>query len=311
MIIDRISRETGVSPDAIRAIASTASRRYMTYKIAKRTGGFREINHPTPVVKYLQRWIVRNFIAQIPVHSNVMSYKHGVGITKNAQLHVAQNYLLKLDFENFFPSIRDHDVRRLISDNINRPGFVDLNQDDIDFIVGITCRNGELTIGAPSSPAISNAILFDFDERMTKESTAHGVFYSRYADDISFSTNVPNVLFEIKLFVEKALEDQTSPRLRINEGKTIFTSKKRRRMVTGLVLTSEKRISIGRKKKREIRALCFQFKSGALNSERLSYLRGYLSFVSSVEPEFINSLWKKYGADTMQKIVGSPLVRRK
>lgn len=311
MIIDRISRETGVSPAVLETIIGTASLRYKTYKIPKRTGGDRVINHPTPAIKFLQRWIVRNVIAFLPVHPNVMSYKRGIGISKNAEMHVTQKYLLKMDFEDFFPSIKGADVRRLILANIDKAALLDLNGVDIGIIANVVCRNGELTIGAPSSPAISNAILYKFDEHISEECAKREVFYSRYADDISFSTNEKNVLSSVKLIVEETLRDQFYPRLRINDEKTSFTSKKRRRSVTGLTLTSEDKISIGRDKKREIKTLCHIFQTGALSPERLAYLRGYLSFVHSVEPTFIDSLRRKYGTETMDRIFDALLVRLK
>jgi RNA-directed DNA polymerase len=120
-----------------------------------------------------------------------------------------------------------------------------------------------------------------------------------------------NVLVKIKSIVEKYLRDQMFPRLRVNDDKTIFTSKKRRRVVTGLTLTSEEKISIGRKKKREIKALCYRFTKRELLSKDVAYLRGYLSFVSSVEPIFIESLRKKYGTEVIEQILGAPLVQRK
>jgi RNA-directed DNA polymerase len=311
MIIERISRETGVNPAVLRVIISTASRRYKTYKILKRTRGVREINHPTPAIKFLQRWVVRNLIAHLPVHQNVMSYKRGIGISENAEMHVAQNYLLKMDFGNFFPSIKSDDVRKLIVANVGRPSFVGLVDEDVDIILAIVCKDEALTIGAPSSPAISNAILYAFDEYISKECAKRSVVYSRYADDISFSTNEPDVLTEIKLVVERALKNQESPRLSINEDKTIFTSKKRIRMVTGLTLTSDEKVSIGRDKKREIKTLCYLFKKGELAAERIAYLRRYLSFVHSVEPRFMDSLRKKYGTEVVERILGAPLVQRK
>jgi hypothetical protein len=269
------------------------------------------INHPARTVKFLQRWIVRNLIVHLPINKNVKSYKEGIGIAENSRMHVSKNYLLKMDFMNFFPSIRDNDIRKLIASNIARPPFVDLSADDVDHIVAIVCKDGALTIGAPSSPPISNAVLYAFDEYISKESAKRNVVYSRYADDISFSTNEPNVLTEIKSVVETTLEAQISPRLRINGSKTVFTSKKRLRRVTGLTLTSDDKISIGRAKKREIKTLCYQFTNGTLPAGRIAYLRGYLSFVHSVEPTFVENLRRKYGPDVLQRIMGAPLAQRK
>lgn len=240
-----------------------------------------------------------------------MSYKEGIGVIKNADMHVKQNFLLKMDFQDFFPSIKGEDVMALIIDNIMRPPFSELSAEDRNVIVKIACKKNQLTIGAPSSPAISNAILYRFDKLIFDESAKRQVFYSRYADDLTFSTNRPNILAEVVEIVKKALIEQPSPKLRINFDKTIFASKKRRRVVTGLVLTSDSRVSIGRDKKREIKALCHQFCKGVLSVDSLSYLRGYLSYVSSVEPDFIGVLQTKYGADVIEGIVSATPVKRK
>jgi RNA-directed DNA polymerase len=240
----------------------------------------------------------------------VTSYRKGVGIFKNAEMHVGHNYLLKMDFQNFFPSITKIDIRKLIMDNATIIQLSELDEQDIDLITKIVCKAGQL-IGAPSSPSISNAVLYRFDDFISKESANRKIQYSRYADDISFSTNTPNVLDEIHEIVANTLLNQFSPRLTINEEKTAFTSKKRRRLVTGLVLTSGNRVSIGRAKKREVKTLCYRFSSGKLLPDQVSYLTGYLSYVRSVEPAFIQSLQRKYGDEIMQKIMGSPLVRRK
>jgi RNA-directed DNA polymerase len=311
MILERIARETGVDEISIEAIINSADRLYKTYNIRKRTGGVRQINHPTPTLKFLQRWVVRNFIAHLPIHPSVTSYRNGIGISRNAQMHVAQSYLMKMDFRDFFPSITRIDVQNLIVENVENPKLAGLDGKDIEFITKIVCRNDRLTIGAFSSPSISNAVLFRFDEFMSNESTKRNVLYSRYADDIFFSTNTPNILVDIRQIVTHALPAQTSPRLNINDEKTVFTSKKRRRLVTGLVLTSANKLSIGRDKKRELKTLCHQFRIGNLSPEKASYLKGYLSYVRSVEPAFIESLRRKFGGEIMQRIIEAALIRRK
>jgi RNA-directed DNA polymerase len=274
VIIERIAKETGVDASAIRAIMNSASRLYKTYNIRKRNGGLRQISQPTPTVKFLQRWIVRNYIARLPVHPSVTSYRKGMSIYRNAEMHASNNYILKMDFQDFFPSIKDVDIQNMIFENADIPGLIELDSNDVEFICKIACRTGKLSIGAPSSPSISNAVLFKFDKYIADESAKRNIQYSRYADDISFSTDAPNTLVDIWQVVNDAIGSQVSPRLKVNEEKTVFSSRKRRRLITGLVLTSDNRVSIGRKKKREIRTLCFQFCAGNLSPERSSYLRG-------------------------------------
>jgi hypothetical protein len=311
MILEKISRETGVDTRSIEAIINSADSLYKTYSIRKKNGGLRHINHPTPTLKFLQRWIVRNFITRLPVHQNVISYRKGVGVHKNAAVHASSNYLLKMDFKDFFPSITTADVKRLLLENKDSYPFSTLSANDIDLVAKIACKAGRLTIGAPSSPSISNAALFRFDTIIARECERMNVLYSRYADDICFSTNTPNVLSNVKNAVQRILLTILSPRITINDDKTVFTSKKRKRLVTGLVLTSDRRVSIGRTKKRYIKGLCHRFILGNLSNDEASYLYGYLSYIKSVEPIFIQSLKSKYGEDAMRKIMDIVPCRRK
>ena len=156
MLLERIAKITGLSATHIAKLARTASHRYRTYQIPKRKGGFRTIDHPSKHLKFLQRWLVRNIFLSIPVHPSVYSYKEGISVREHARLHVNSKYTLRIDFRNFFPSIKSIDVRRLLGKN--KDGFpIQLTDRDITIISSLSCKNDRLTIGAPSSPAISNA----------------------------------------------------------------------------------------------------------------------------------------------------------
>jgi RNA-directed DNA polymerase len=310
MILDRIAEETGVNIEYIKLVALTASHRYRTYTVQKRTGGYREINHPTPELKYLQRWMARKLLTSLPVHDAVTSYRKNVGVVRNAEIHVRQNYLLKVDFQNFFPSITDTDIERLLKQHIDSFGIT-LSSDDIKVICGIVCRNGALTIGAPSSPTISNAILYDFDKFVFQLCEEHRAAYSRYADDLFISTNKPDILSKILMTIRSDLESRESPSLVINNQKTVFTSRKRRRVATGLVLTSDRKISIGRSAKRRVRSLVYLYGKGALSDERISFLRGYISYLNSVEPDFVARLRSRYGDELLDRLNDESLIARK
>ena len=310
MILERIANETGVLQDDIWKIVLTASYRYKTYRIRKRTHGNRVIDHPTPDLKFLQRWLNRNIFESLPVHENAFAYRRGIGIADNARPHATNNYLLKIDFADFFPSLKDNDVRSVLERQAAKQ-LPTLTETDIDTILHIVCKHGALTIGAPSSPILSNAILFDFDCFVTELCQANHVAYSRYADDLFLSTDRPNQLTDILEAVRTDLRNMVSPRLTINEDKTVFTSKKRRRVAAGLVLTSDGCLSIGRKKKRSIRTLIHLYSTGMLPPDDISYLRGYLAFVNSVEPNFLRRVRQKYGDETINSLLSSePTVRK-
>ena len=145
MILERLSTETGVDIEEIRVIMRSASHRYKTYTIPKRSGGRREISQPTPAVKFIQRWLCRNVFSRFPIHGAAQAYKEGANIAANARIHVEQNYLLKVDFENFFPSIKGDDVRSLVN---GRREIFDpaLTNETIELIVRAVCKDGALTM---------------------------------------------------------------------------------------------------------------------------------------------------------------------
>jgi RNA-directed DNA polymerase len=90
--------------------------------------------------------------------------------------------------------------------------------------------------------------------------------------------------------------------------KRVFTSRKHKRMILGLVLTDDGNISLGRKQKMAIKSLVFKYRTGELSPERVSYLSGYLAFARSVEPGFLKRLDTKYGPGTVARIRETGLV---
>jgi RNA-directed DNA polymerase len=274
----------------------------MDYKIKKRKKGTRLISQPAKELKFLQRWVVDHIFNKFPIHKSVYSYKLGIGIRNNANLHKNKNFLLRADFVDFFHSILSIDIDLLIQRYQKLLDF-HLSKDDIGIICKIVCKDGKLTIGAPSSPVISNTILYNFDKFWFEHCRKQQILYSRYADDLYFSTNYSNKLELIYKKLDEYLKQMKTPTLRLNKNKTVFTSKKHKRIVTGLVLTSKGKVSVGRAKKRHIKALIHQFINNIITEENLMYLRGYLAYVNAVEPVFLDRLKDKYGIDVITHIL--------
>jgi RNA-directed DNA polymerase len=120
--------------------------------------------------------------------------------------------LLILDFANFFESIHLADVFSLLRRNAGR--FVpELTEEDAVVISRVATRFGRLTIGAPSSPVLSNAIMYEFDSVVSSICKSRGVLYSRYADDMHFSSINPGVLSDIAARVRGEVERIETPNL--------------------------------------------------------------------------------------------------
>jgi RNA-directed DNA polymerase len=285
-------------------IVRSAPRRYKVYQIPKRVPGqSRTIAQPAKEVKNLQYWVLENFLGQFPVHAAATGYREGLNISDNARPHVHGRFLLKLDFKDFFPSLTARDFRVFL-----RRHRVALEAGDIEALERILFWKPKgtnhllLSIGAPSSPLLSNVLLADFDSQVAKLCATRDVVYTRYADDLSFSADSSAKLSEIERSVADLCARLKSPKLIINPEKIVRVSKKQARRVTGLVLTNDAKVSLGRDQKRRIRATVHHFVTGRLNDEQIRELRGMLAYVKSVEPRFLTRLRKTYGAKAIRSI---------
>jgi len=303
-LISRMQAAFPLSRVEIEQMIQTAPWRYKVHFIEKRNGrGRRLIAQPTAEIKLVQRWIVETYLSQLPVHSAAMAYRANKSIKDHAAIHASNKYLLKLDFENFFPSIlaRDFQIHIVRYAEVSILDAKALSR--LLFRIDRESKVMSLSIGAPSSPCISNTIMYSFDSLVAAYCEKLDIRYSRYADDLAFSTNVPHLLDAVKKFVQETCRASTHPSLNLNEAKTVFTSKKFQRQLTGLVLTNEGRVSMGRERKREIRAIAHKFMQGKLNQEEQNRLRGLIAFALHVEPEFVNSIRRMIGSEAYSTLM--------
>ncbi len=159
-----------------------------------------------------------------------------------------------------------------------------------------------LSIGAPSSPLLSNILMHAFDSKLAVHCDKLNVAYTRYADDLALSSNDSSSLRDVERYIEGLCNSQRSPKVSINRAKTVRVSKKYSRRVTGLVLANDGKISLGRDRKRQLRSLVYRFKLGELDPAACLTLQGMLAFANSVEPAFLAVLRRKYGDDTVNRV---------
>ncbi|WP_164156000.1 retron St85 family RNA-directed DNA polymerase [Sandarakinorhabdus rubra] len=283
----------------------TAPERYKVYQISKRNGGKREIAQPAPEVKAAQRAIVRAYLLSLPVHPSATAYSPGSSIIKNASAHSDAGPILKYDFKDFFPSITEKAwisyclrVGLFSKEDAVRSGRLLFRRPKGGRIL-------RLSIGAPSSPIVSNLLMYDFDERLSKLLEGHKIVYTRYADDLTFSAPRTGNLLEVPKAIRAAMNSMSHPKLALNSQKTVLVTKRYQRNITGLILTLDGNISVGRSRKRLIRAGIDHFIRGKLDVDQTVKLAGIIAFTKGVEPTFFAKLTTRYGNDVMGKIMAS------
>jgi RNA-directed DNA polymerase len=267
---------------------------YKKMKVKKKNGGFRDIYCPSREMKGIQAWILRNVLDKIYQTDCATAFIRKRNIRYNAEIHKENRYLLCLDIKDFFPSIHYKKVYTIFKTLGYNP--------HVSHILTSYCTcNGILPQGGVTSPAISNAICIRLDNRISGYVGKHNITYSRYADDMAFSSKTPGPLVGIRKFVIKIIKDEG---FFINEGKTRFLGPRKQLKITGLVL-SENNVGIGRKKKRILRAKIHNMirkNHSKVHIDKLvAFIRGWFAFLSNIDPKalkqfktYLKKLERKY-----------------
>lgn len=294
----------GISEAQLNRLILRAPHTYKVYTIPKRTGGRRTIAQPARETKFLQYWLIKNVFSRLPVHACAMAYRPDSSIRRNAEAHMHNSYLAKFDFKNFFTSIKIDALVLHFSKYLSEY----LSESDISDVARISCIKPEgggkmcLSIGAPSSPILSNSIMFEFDTTVFDWCQKNDFVYTRYADDLAFSTSEKDVCSTIEVAVRRVVRSLEHPRLMFNNKKTTLVSKKHQRRVTGLIIANDETISLGRDRKRSISSLIHKYSLGVLPKDDIYSLQGVLAFALDVEPAFIRRMSAKYGSALIEAI---------
>ncbi|WP_145408422.1 reverse transcriptase domain-containing protein [Paenibacillus xylanexedens] len=231
------------------------SQYYRSFAIPKKNGGYREITAPTRSLKILQEKLNRIFSLVYKPNITAHGFIKGRGIVTNATVHVRKKHVLNLDLEDFFSTINFGRVRGILK------SFFKIGDDAATVIANICCYNNVLPQGAPTSPILSNMICFKLDKEMRNIAKLYNCDYTRYADDITFSTNHQTFPKEIALFreenivhlgikVENIIE---SNGFKTNNSKTRLNNRNQKLAVTGL--TVNKIVNVNRGYVRKTRSI--------------------------------------------------------
>jgi RNA-directed DNA polymerase len=232
---------------------------YKQFSIRKKAGGQRTICAPVSTLKIIQRKL--NHILQLVYNPKpcVCGFVHGKSIVTNAQTHVRRTVILNVDLRDFFPSINFGRVRGMF---MARPYTIPAKAATV--LAQICCFSGCLPQGAPTSPAVSNMICGKLDSDLLSLARRFHCTYTRYADDITFSTTrnrfpspIGRVTYddesptaEIGDLLRSTIEGNG---FEINSGKVRILGRGRRQEVTGLAVN--KSPNVRRNYVRQLRAI--------------------------------------------------------
>ncbi len=314
-LIDNLAKENklGWSAQQVRDYLLLAPNKYKVYTIPKRTYGHRVIAHPARDLKKLQTAFLDHYADKLPVHDVAKAYKKKTSIRHNAQAHQHNSYLLKIDLESFFHSIKaDMFLGYLYDFESVKEYFLEEDRVWLKKLLfwNPSKRAGAkvdtkhiLSIGAPTSPHISNFFLYQFDEALSMLCHAQGIVYTRYADDLTFSTQIKGALIGFVTTVERLLREHFGSALRVNRMKTVLSSKGHNRHVTGVTISNTGSLSVGREKKRYLFHLIHQFTLNRLNTRQIEQLRGFTAFACHLDPSLYRRLCTKYSPEVIQQLI--------
>jgi RNA-directed DNA polymerase len=243
------------------------STKYQKFEIPKKAGGTREICAPIGALKAVQRELATLLNeCRTEIHDTTPrrplshGFREGLSIITNARNHTGRRFVLNIDLADFFPSLNFGRVRGFfIKDN-----DFQLNEKVATVLATIACFENKLPQGSPCSPVIADMIAHILDVRLVGLATKYRVTYSRYADDLSFSTNqkfFPPQLAQKSPLVpgswiagDKLVEKIEAAGFKVNPEKTRMQFRGSRQIVTGLTVNTK--VNISQSYWRGIRSMC-------------------------------------------------------
>lgn len=270
---------------------------YVRFTIPKRDGTERPIWAPLPRLKAAQRWVLHNIVERLPTHGSAHGFLAGRSTLTNATAHQNSAVVVKMDVEQFFPTV----TWRRVKGVFRRAGY----REQISTLLALLCTESPREIveydgkkyfislgtrclpqGAPTSPAITNALCLRLDRRITALAAKLGWRYTRYADDLTFSRPVGSPDVSPAALIKIVTKIVNAEGFRVKGSKTRLHRTGGRQTVTGLVVNGEGAPRVPRKLRRQIKAAIHNLENGKPlpEGESLARLQGYAAYIAMTNP---------------------------
>lgn len=231
-------------------------------------------------------------------------YPYKADTLNSAKMHSGKKWILKMDIKSFYDSVPSHEIQRVVSKVCRR---INQYNNSLSYLSLVTI-NGKLPTGAPTSSHIANACFKRIDKEIMSISSAFVVDYTRYVDDLTFSSYCKETLEIVEKRVAAILEFYG---YKINKMKTKYISDNKQQNILGLVVNNYQ-VRLPKDFKRKIRAMLHSYAVYICNSStkdtkhlawdirRMRQLEGYISYINHIDSKFYVQL-KRYAKKLEQK----------
>ncbi|MEJ2632193.1 MAG: retron St85 family RNA-directed DNA polymerase [Acidihalobacter sp.] len=300
-ITEIISEDLDIPEENIINAIRVAHSRFRIIKIPKKQGGNRIAIQCAAELKPIQSWVNLNILSKLPISDIATAFQAGTSINLNTQLHTNSLYSIRVDIENFFPSIKFKDLLEALKNNKRTLDSWILESPTKDLIKK-SCfdKNERLPVGYQTSPLISNIVMHPIDleikQRIDNDPDRFGdTTLTRYADDFIFSTDKKGACNEFLNEINNLLKETKHPSLKIKREKTRFMSRNGgSTLITGLRITNQGKVTVHSNYRSHVRLLLKLYKEDRLSPIDIPKLKGHLAFIRHADPSLFTKLSFKY-----------------
>lgn len=320
LTLRHLARETESEWGYLRSIVERRIDEYTAIRRQKRDGTYRAISAPKPSLMHVQRWILANVLPGLKLHDAAFAYRRDLSIRHCAEQHVGAGWLLKMDLHNFFGTIEESRVYG----TFRALGYPAL----LAFEMGRLCTKqswpgeekpwlegrgveaygapyrGVLPQGAPTSGALANAIAFRLDEMLTAAADRLDLVYTRYSDDLTFSSSADFDRRSISKLVTEVERAIALAGFEPHRRKTRVVPPGARKIVLGLMLAEhEVRLVPEFRNRIDNHIRCVgKYGPAAHASERrfdsalsmINHVDGCLAFADDIEPDWASDRTRRW-----------------
>ena len=206
--------------------------KYIHFEIPKKSGGVRNISSPDKFLKKIQRRLAFALEVLFTPKPSANGFVQGRSIVTNAKSHIGRKYVYNIDIKDFFPTIHYGRIKAVLQ---LHP--IKASAEIAHLVAHLSCYKGVLPQGSPLSPMLTNIVCQSLDYHLVKLAKHYRCFYSRYADDITFSSN--KNIFQKEKFLNELHSTISKQGFNINAKKTRLQKHTQRQEVTGIIVNQK------------------------------------------------------------------------